>query len=75
MGFTVPIARWLRGDLREWARDTLSPERSTATDMWDHAKLDALWIQFERGREDLALPLWTATVLQAWGDAWNVRFS
>jgi len=75
MGFTVPIARWLQGELHEWARDTLSPARTRSSDLWDHAKLEALWSRFEQGQADLALPIWTATVLQAWADAWNVRFS
>jgi asparagine synthase (glutamine-hydrolysing) len=74
MGFTVPIARWLQGELHDWARDTLSGGRTRASGIWDHAELDRLWSQFGAGRRDLALPLWTATVLQAWADAWNVSF-
>ena len=74
MGFTVPIAQWLGGELREWARDTLSVERSRALPFLDPKKTEAAWRQFEGGRSDLALPLWTAAVLQAWSDAWNVSF-
>lgn len=74
MGFTAPVAQWLRGDLREWARDTLSPAGASRSGLWDGDGVARLWSEFDEGHEDLALPLWTATVLQAWAENWNVRF-
>lgn len=74
MGFTAPVAEWLRTDLREWARDTLNPMNVSKGGLWDEAGLERLWSAFEDGRSDLALPLWSATVLQAWTDRWKVSF-
>ena len=74
MGFTVPIARWLSVDLRDWARDTLSLANPTLLPIWDKSQLDDAWTAFEAGRTDMALPLWAATNLQAWSDAAGVRF-
>lgn len=76
MGFTVPIADWLRTDLREWARDLLSPDRLRSMAVVDPRKVHRAWVAFEAGgRNDLALPLWTVAVLSAWCDAWQVQFS
>lgn len=74
MGFTVPIAKWLTAELRDWARDTLGPANSRLLPLWDRRTLERAWKDFERGRQDLALPLWAAAVFQGWSDAWNVRF-
>lgn len=74
MGFTVPIARWLRGPLREWARDTLSAGTAGYAVPWDRRVLDRQLNAFERGRDDLALQVWTAAVFQSWADAWKVGF-
>jgi len=75
MGFTVPIAEWLRTELRPWARDTLSSQRAREGGLWDMPRLERLWKEFDGGRYDLALAIWTAAVLQNWTDHWNVRFS
>jgi asparagine synthase (glutamine-hydrolysing) len=74
MGFTVPIAKWLTSELRDWARDTLSPTNSRLLPLWQRGALDRAWTDFERGRHDLALPLWAAAVFQSWSDAWKVSF-
>lgn len=72
MGFTVPIARWLREDLREWANDMLEDASRHGRGIFEPAELRRTWSLFERGRSDLALGLWGVLVLQAWAAEWRV---
>lgn len=72
MGFTVPIARWLREDLREWASDTLEDASTHGRGIFEPAELRRTWSQFDRGRSDLALGIWAVLVLQTWATEWGV---
>jgi asparagine synthase (glutamine-hydrolysing) len=74
MGFTVPIASWLRGGLREWAQDTLSDARVLAVGVLTPSLVRGLWRDFHRGQFHLALPLWSAAVLHSWSHSWKVTF-
>ena len=74
MGFTVPIVRWLRCDLREWSRDLLGPEVVREVGVCDPRMVEAAWRRFDEGYDHVALPLWTAAVLHAWSREWGVRF-
>ena len=42
-GFGVPIASWLRGPLRPWAEDLLSPTSLDATDMFRDTPVRTAW--------------------------------
>lgn len=75
MGFTAPVGEWLRGGLREWARDLLEPAGLRSSGLWDVETVDRMWREFEGGRTDLALGIWTAAVLQAWIGHWKVSFA
>ncbi|MEQ1855830.1 MAG: asparagine synthase (glutamine-hydrolyzing) [Longimicrobiales bacterium] len=74
MGFTAPVTEWLGGSLRDWSRDTLGAARVRDVGLLDPSGVDRLWKQFDAGRTDLALPLWSAAVLHSWSEAWGVRF-
>ena len=74
MGFTAPIGRWLKGGLRSWARDALSPEAVGRVGLLDPSGLEASWKRFDTGAEHLALSLWSAAVLHAWADCHRVTF-
>lgn len=74
MGFTVPVARWLRDDLKEWARDQLSDGAARHPGLYRRDELDRAWAALEGGRTDLALGLWALVVMQQWAARWNVDF-
>ena len=65
MGFGVPVGDWLRGALRPWAEDLLAPAR-LADD--SHLAVEPIRRAWDRhlGGEDLAAPLWTVLMFQAW---------
>jgi len=65
MGFSVPVAAWLRGPLREWAEELLNESRLRADGLLDPAPIRAYWRAHLAG-EDRSLPLWTVLMFQAW---------
>ena len=64
-GLSVPLSQWLRGPLREWARDRLAEGRLELLRVRTAAALELLEEHVER-RADHAKPLWTLLVLTQW---------
>ena len=51
MGFGIPVAAWLRAELRPWAEDLLSPARLKRQGLLDPAFAGRMWTDFLRGEE------------------------
>jgi asparagine synthase (glutamine-hydrolysing) len=66
MGFGVPVSAWLRGPLREWARELLAPERLAKEGFFDARAIATAWRQHETGWLDWDRLLWAALMFQAW---------
>jgi asparagine synthase (glutamine-hydrolysing) len=64
-GFGVPIGAWLRGPLRDWAANLLSPE-SLARSALSPAPITALWQEHQAGTPYLESRLWNILMYQAW---------
>jgi asparagine synthase (glutamine-hydrolysing) len=65
-GFGIPYGEWLRGPLREWADDLLSPQALEADDLFDSAPIVRRWHQHTAGTNNWAPSLWSVLMLQAW---------
>ncbi|MBM3632960.1 MAG: asparagine synthase (glutamine-hydrolyzing) [Alphaproteobacteria bacterium] len=63
-GFALPIDVWLRGSLRDWAEDLLSP--STLKETFDPLPIRQLWKNHLAGYKDHKEPLWTILMFEAW---------
>src|SRR5262249_52368252 len=72
MGFSVPIDRWLRGPLREWADDLLSPAELERGGCLTPAPVVEAWTALQRGRRPAGAPLWGVLMFQAWRARWRV---
>jgi asparagine synthase (glutamine-hydrolysing) len=68
-GFAVPLASWLRGPLRTWAQDLLSPARLEAEGLLNARMVSQLWVQHQQGRFDRSAYLWNVITFQAWLEA------
>jgi len=67
-GFEVPIARWLREDLRDLAGDLLSPDRVRRRGIVDANVASRLFREHSTGERDHALRLYALIVLELWFD-------
>lgn len=63
-GFALPLDLWLRGPLRDWAEDLLTP--STLKDIFDPKPIRQLWESHLAGHADHKDPLWTILMFESW---------
>jgi asparagine synthase (glutamine-hydrolysing) len=71
MGFSVPIARWLRGPLRRWAEPLLASDALAAAGL-DPAPVGRAWSDLQAGRRHGGSALWAVLMFQAWRERWQV---
>jgi asparagine synthase (glutamine-hydrolysing) len=69
MGFGIPLAEWLRGPLKAWANDLLSPESVAREGLLDPTRIADLWHQHLSGESDWSYVLWRVLILRSWIDA------
>lgn len=65
-GFAVPLGSWLRGALRPWAEELLSPDALPADGLIDGDQVRTLWREHLTGRCDRSSYLWTVLMYRAW---------
>src|SRR5262249_46085816 len=65
-GFGIPVADWLRGDLRDLMLDLLSPDRLNRQGLFSPASVGKLIDDHLGGRRDNRKPLWTLLMFQLW---------
>jgi len=65
-GFEIPLARWLRSDLRDLAQDLLFAPRSLGRGFIRPERLRALWRRHQGGIGNHAPQLWSVMMLELW---------
>jgi len=68
-GFTIPVAQWLRGPLRDWAEDLL--ESPSLDEVVDARAVRRRWQQHQSQTHSWEHGLWGVLMLQAWRRAWR----
>jgi asparagine synthase (glutamine-hydrolysing) len=66
MGFSVPIAAWLRGPLREWAGDLLAPDTTRRLGLFEPSVVATCWQEHLSGKSDHYLKIWLVVVAHSW---------
>jgi asparagine synthase (glutamine-hydrolysing) len=65
MGFSVPLARWFRGPLRQRVRDELLAGRLLETGWFNPAAIRRMVTQHESGLHDHSTPIWVLLMFGA----------
>ena len=65
MGFSVPLARWFRGPLKQRVRDAVLGERLASTGWFNRSCLQHLVAAHQSGASDNSAPLWTLLMFEA----------
>ncbi|MBC7404193.1 MAG: asparagine synthetase B, partial [Cytophaga sp.] len=65
MGFSIPLASWLRGPLRQRVRDAVLGPTIACVGIFDMAFLTELVDYHESGRRDNSAPLWSLLMFEA----------
>ena len=70
MGFGVPLASWLRNDLKEWMLDTLNEKRINEQGLFNFKKINNLMTAHLDQSHNYHYELWQILMFQSWYDKW-----
>jgi len=65
MGFSVPLARWFRGPLKDRVREAVLGETLASTGIFDQSYLKHLVEAHQSGARDYSASLWTVLMFEA----------
>jgi len=65
-GFGIPVGEWIKGPLRPWAEELLSPAALKAEGLLNPTIVRRRWNDHLAGRRDSTPALWAVLMLQAW---------
>lgn len=69
-GFTVPLDAWLRGPLKAWTSDLLSPARLQLQGLFNAKLVETRLREHMSGAYNHGYWLWNVLMFQAWHEAW-----
>lgn len=70
-GFSIPLDDWLRGPLKAWACDLLSPARLKRQGLFAPEPVTRALAEHLEGRRSRGYWLWNVLMAQAWCDEWR----
>lgn len=65
-GFAIPLDRWLRHELREWASDLLNPATLQRQGHLAPGVIQQVWQEHLSGQRDHGAKLWSVLMFQNW---------
>ncbi|GAA4642124.1 asparagine synthase (glutamine-hydrolyzing) [Pontixanthobacter gangjinensis] len=65
-GFAIPVGRWLRTGLRDWAESELSEDALDQSGLLDTATIRRHWSEHLSGKRDHETMLWNVLMFQGW---------
>jgi asparagine synthase (glutamine-hydrolysing) len=70
MGFAIPLDKWLRGPLYEWADSLLDEQRIAEDGLFEPVAVRNAWEGFLDGRGNNQHGIWGLLQAQAWLERW-----
>lgn len=65
-GFGVPINKWLRGPLKDWASDLIYCSNGVLDDSFDIPRIQKTWEAHQSGSAQQGVLLWRFLMFQSW---------
>ncbi len=65
MGFSVPLASWFRGPLRQRVRDSILSNKLADTGIFNKKYIEHLVNQHQSGMRDYSVPIWALLMFEA----------
>ena len=65
-GFSIPLAVWLRGELKDFAEEALFSNKAESHSYFNPEYIKGLWKRHLSGRQDYAYPLWGLMMFELW---------
>ena len=66
MGFGIPLKKWLRNELKDWASDLLTESRIKKQGLLNHKEVSKKLSQHLSGTHDWHAHLWQILIFQQW---------
>jgi asparagine synthase (glutamine-hydrolysing) len=70
-GFSIPLDDWLRGTLKSWASDLLSPDRLRRQGLFNVKRVEQRFGEHMSGRRNHGYWLWNVLMAEAWHNEWH----
>ena len=65
-GFAIPLAEWLRHDLRDWSEENLSKENIENFNVFNYNQVNKLWSDHINLKKNNHSLLWSVIIMQNW---------
>jgi asparagine synthase (glutamine-hydrolysing) len=75
MGFSIPLARWFRKELKGTFEEKVFSRESFVSTLFDLTPVRHWWAQHQSGIKDYSYHLWALLVLECWGRRFMERDS
>jgi asparagine synthase (glutamine-hydrolysing) len=69
-GFSLPIVRWINGELRGWFDEVLLDPSGYADGLLERRAVERLLARHRRGEANLRKPIWNLAMLMLWKARW-----
>lgn len=66
MGFGIPIAKWFRGELKDYAYDILLNDRAKKRGYFNMDEVKRILDEHTSGKTNYGYPIWTLLFLEVW---------
>lgn len=70
-GFGIPVAKWLKGPLKDLAQQQFSEKRLREQGIFQSAEVHRLLSEHLSGKADHRKKLWTLLIFQLWWEKWG----
>ncbi|MCH8304906.1 MAG: asparagine synthase (glutamine-hydrolyzing) [Candidatus Marinimicrobia bacterium] len=69
-GFSIPVAQWLRGDMKMFSYDLLFDGKMKARGIFNMKFIDKVWRRHQTGKEDMSSRIWALNTFELWNRTW-----